>query len=177
MQIEIGTVNAADVRAIGALARLVWQDAYPGIIPQRQIDFMLEQRYNEPCLLEELASSSIWWDRITVDGQLAGFASSLLTSIPREIKLDKLYVHPNRQRLGLGGRLISQVVERASVNGCETLILAVNKRNERAIAAYRKHGFAVREAVCVDIGRGFVMDDFIMAKSLILPNMPPNASA
>ena len=47
-----------------------------------------------------------------------------------------------------------------------TLILAVNKRNERAIAAYRKYGFVVRDAVRVDIGKDFVMDDFIMALSL-----------
>lgn len=26
--------------------RVVWQDAYPGIITQAQIDYMLEQRYN-----------------------------------------------------------------------------------------------------------------------------------
>ena len=48
------------------------------------------------------------------------------------------------------------------------MILAVNKQNSRAIAAYLKNGFAVREAVRVEIGNGFVMDDFIMAKSLVL---------
>jgi ribosomal protein S18 acetylase RimI-like enzyme len=48
-----------------------------------------------------------------------------------------------------------------------TLILAVNKRNERAIATYRRNGFAVREAVRVEIGDGFVMDDFIMSRSLV----------
>jgi ribosomal protein S18 acetylase RimI-like enzyme len=42
----------------------------------------------------------------------------------------------------------------------------VNKQNAQAIAAYRKNGFEVREAVRVEIGNGFVMDDFIMAKSL-----------
>ena len=47
-----------------------------------------------------------------------------------------------------------------------TLILAVNKGNQHAIAAYRKQGFAVRESVSVDIADGFVMHDFIMARSL-----------
>ena len=47
-----------------------------------------------------------------------------------------------------------------------TLIPAVNKQNAHAIAAYEKYGFAKREAVRVDIGNGFVMDDFIMARSL-----------
>jgi ribosomal protein S18 acetylase RimI-like enzyme len=177
MKIEISAVNIADVGAIAALARLVWQEAYPGIISQEQIDFMLEQRYNAPRLREELGRPGVCWEHITVDGQLAGFACSLFGATPGEAKLDKLYIAPARQRLGLGGRLIQQVIERALAKGCDRLILAVNKRNERAIAAYRKHGFTVREAVRADIGNGFVMDDFIMAKSLLLPHIPHAAVA
>jgi len=166
MIVQISPVETSDVEAIAALARVVWQDAYPGIITQAQIDFMLEQRYNAPHLLEELALPEIWWDKATVDGELAAFASTLPTATPGEMKLDKIYVDPARQRVGLGGRLIAHVTERMRAHGCATLILAVNKRNERAIAAYKKHGFTVREAVRVDIGNGFVMDDFIMEKSL-----------
>ena len=166
MIVQISPVETSDVEAIAALARVVWQDAYPGIITQAQIDFMLEQRYNAPHLLEELALPEIWWDKATVDGELAAFASTLPTETPGEMKLDKIYVDPARQRFGLGGRLIAHVTKRMLAHGCATLILAVNKRNERAIAAYKKHGFTVREAVRVDIGNGFVMDDFIMEKSL-----------
>ena len=173
--ITISTVAPAHVDEIAALARIVWQEAYTGIITQAQIDFMLEQRYNAPRLLEELATPGVWWDRICIDDRrnacdtfdkLAGFAASQLSSSAGEMKLDKLYVDPCRQRLGLGGRLIAHVSKRALAQGCHTLILAVNKQNARAIAAYRKNGFEVREAVRVEIGNGFVMDDFIMAKSL-----------
>lgn len=166
MTLQLSPVTDADVEAIAALARIVWQDAYPGIITQAQIDFMLEQRYDTRRLLAELAMPELWWDKATLDGELAAFASSLLTATPGEMKLDKIYVDPARQRLGIGGRLIAHVTQRALAQGCNTLILAVNKRNERAIGAYRKHGFVVREAVCVDIGNDFVMDDFIMARLL-----------
>jgi len=166
MNVQISPVVAADVAAISALARIVWQDTYPEIISQAQIDYMLEQRYNVPHLLEELEIADLWWDKVTVDGRLAAFASSLLIHAAGEMKLDKLYVDPAMQRLGLGGRLMAHLTERALDRRCSALILAVNKRNEKAIAAYRKHGFVEREAVRVDIGNGFVMDDFIMAKSL-----------
>ena len=164
--ISIRPVTPEDVEAIIRLARVVWQDAYPGIISQTQIDFMLEQRYDAARLLAELATPSICWEQISVDDTLAGFASTLLTDTAGEMKLDKLYIDPARQRLGLGGQLMAHIVSRARTLGCHTLILAVNKQNTRAIAAYRKNGFAVREAVRVDIGNGFVMDDFIMTKSL-----------
>lgn len=166
MSFKISPVTDADVEAIAALAHIVWQDTYPGIITQAQIDFMLEQRYDPRHLLGELAIPDVWWDKATLDGELVAFVSSLLTATPGEMKLDRIYVDPTRQRLGLGGRLIAHVAQRALAQGCHTLILAVNKRNERAIAAYRKHGFVVRQAVCVDIGNDFVMDDFIMARLL-----------
>jgi hypothetical protein len=42
----------------------------------------------------------------------------------------------------------------------------VNKRNTRAIAAYQRNGFVTADSVVTDIGGGFVMDDYIMAKEL-----------
>jgi ribosomal protein S18 acetylase RimI-like enzyme len=169
MDIVITPVTRTTVGSLIALARQVWQCTYSGIISQEQIDYMLGQRYSPQRLFEELAMPGVWWDQATIDGRLAGFSSCLLAPAGSEMKLDKLYVDPQRQRMGIGGRLIARVEEHARASGCRTLILAVNKRNERAIAAYRKQGFAVRESVCVDIGQGFVMDDFIMARSLRAP--------
>jgi ribosomal protein S18 acetylase RimI-like enzyme len=55
--------------------------------------------------------------------------------------------------------LLGRVVERARAAGAATLILNVNRRNVQAIRAYERYGLAIREAVVVDIGNGFVMDD------------------
>lgn len=169
MEILISPLTDADVEAVVALARHVWQQTYREIIGQQQIDYMLEQRYRVTLVRDELALSTVWWDQLKVDDQLAAFISCQLTRTPGEMKIDKLYVDPQYQRLGIGRRLIDHAAARARARGCATLILAVNKGNAQAIAAYRKQGFAVRESVCVDIGGGFVMDDFIMAKSLLAP--------
>ncbi len=42
----------------------------------------------------------------------------------------------------------------------------MNKRNAQAIAAYRRNSFVIAESVITDIGGGFVMDDYVMAKSV-----------
>jgi ribosomal protein S18 acetylase RimI-like enzyme len=78
--------------------------------------------------------------------------------------LRKLYIHPHAQRQGFGGMLLQRVEEAARERGFQHVILAVNKQNAKAIAAYRKHGFAIRDSVVADIGGGFVMDDYVMAK-------------
>jgi diamine N-acetyltransferase len=169
MDFAIQPVRAADVDAIARLARTIWQAAYADIITPAQIDYMLEQRYNAPRLLEELERPGYWWDQAFADGERVGFAACYLTGVPGELKLDKLYVLPARQRGGVGGALIARALEHGRGAACDTLILAVNKQNAGAIAAYAKHGFAVRESVRVDIGGGFVMDDFIMARSIQPP--------
>ncbi len=52
MDVSLSAVTAIDIEPVIALARQVWQHTYPGIISQAQIDFMLEQRYNPPRLLQ-----------------------------------------------------------------------------------------------------------------------------
>ncbi len=151
---------------VARLARVIWHAHYPGIISVEQIDYMLERGYALDALARFLDDPGRGLELAIVDGAIAGFAAWYLTEDPESAKLDKLYVLPSRQRLGLGRRLIACVEDRARAAGAATLILNVNKQNGQAIAAYRKHGFAIREAVVVDIGGGHVMDDYVMAKPL-----------
>lgn len=44
------------------------------------------------------------------------------------------------------------------------MYLTVNKGNELGIRAYKGHSFETIESVESDIGNGFIMDDYIMAR-------------
>lgn len=164
MRIRVVDMGPADIAAITRLARRTWEHAYPGIITAGQIDYMLRQRYAADVIERELHRPDVWWDQILIDGRLGGFMSTWLDDDGRLLKIDKLYVAPERQRNGLGGRLLAHADSRAAALGCTALTLSVNKRNVRAIAAYRKHGFRITGSVCTDIGGGFVMDDHLMQR-------------
>lgn len=164
----IRAMGGADIDAVSELAHRIWWAHYPDIIAPEQIDYMLAQRYNGARLAAELEMPAIAWRLAEVDGCLAGFASTIdrRGDGAAELKLDKLYVAPAAQRRGVGGALIADAAARARSLGLATLVLAVNKHNAKAVAAYRKHGFEIRDSVCVEIGQGFVMDDFIMRRSV-----------
>ena len=164
LNIQIRPVTQPDVPGIAALAREIWQATYPGIITQAQIDFMLEQRYGHERLYDDLEDLHKWLDQAFLGDRRIGFAFSEIYK--GEFKLDKLYIHPDVQRRGVGGQLIANVAERARQLGYPCVILQVNKRNLNAINSYKKYGFEVREATVDDIGRGYVMDDFVMEKKL-----------
>ena len=162
---RIETVVAEDAEAIAELAGVIWRAHYADIISAAQIEYMLKQRY-EPAQIRAELARGVAWDKAVVDGAIVGYASYLAGDDGREMKLDKLYVHPDHQRCGYGGLLIARALEAARQAGCKSLLLAVNKANVKAIAAYRKYGFRIRESVVQQIGGGFVMDDYFMVKDI-----------
>jgi ribosomal protein S18 acetylase RimI-like enzyme len=164
--LEVRLARRDELPAIRELARVIWHAHYPGIITVAQIDYMLERGYALAALAEFVDGPNRALLLALVEGEPAGFAAWYLTAQPDEAKLDKLYVLQSQQRSGIGGALLARVAEDARAVGATTLVLNVNKRNAQAIRAYERHGFTIREAVVNDIGQGYVMDDYVMAKAL-----------
>jgi len=165
--IQIQQAGIRDLPRIQQLAHDIWHECYPGIITVGQIRYMLKRGYGLDTLKSEISEGEIRFEQILVEGKPIGFASHGPTDRPKEIKIHKLYVHPHHQRQGHGSCLIDHIAKKCGAEGTETLVLAVNKRNTPAISSYIKNGFRQREAVIVDIGGGYIMDDYILEKSLL----------
>jgi len=159
--------------AISDLAGVIWRACYPGIITRAQIDYMLARMYSLDTLRDEIRSQGIRYDILLVDGKPAGFASYGPAAGPGVMKLHKLYLLPELHGRGLGSLLLQHVEREVCAGAGCRLILSVNKRNAKAIAAYQRNGFVAADSVVTDIGGGFVMDDYIMAKDL--PACPAQA--
>ena len=153
-----------DIGAVSVLARAVWQATYPALISQAQINLMLEDRYCPACISQQLdAPRHAWWVA-QLNQTLVGFAHTTLNDA--DCKLDKLYVHPDSQRQGIGSTLLHAVQGWARQQQTGRLWLQVNRGNTQAIAAYQQYGFHIVESRVFDIGQGFVMDDFVMEQAL-----------
>jgi len=154
-----------DLPDVAALADEIWRAYYPGILSQAQIDYMLARGYAPAALARYGRESGAGVAFARAEGERAGFACWHRYGAATT-KLDKLYVRTTLHARGLGRALVAHVADAARADGAATLVLNVNKGNAAAIAFYERVGFAIREAVVVDIGGGFVMDDYVMAKAL-----------
>lgn len=163
-ELVIRPLAEEEIANLGRLAHEIWHAHYPGIISRKQIDFMLGQRYSQAVIRASLAGQC--WDAAWLGDRMVGFAHSLADHAPTAWKLDKLYVHPVHQRKGIGQALLLQAKRHAIEAGAERLVLRVNKHNAAALAAYARYGFTVYGEHVLDIGEGFVMDDYLLELKL-----------
>ncbi len=101
-----------------------------------------------------------------MNNKIIGFSCCVLTRHPKELKLDKLYLHPHHQRKGYGEILVDDIKQFMRYHAFEKLTLTVNKNNTLAIAAYLHYGFKKSDDIVIDIGNGFVMDDYLMTMNI-----------
>lgn len=165
-----------DVPVLQQLARTTWLATYPGIISQEQIDYMLNRMYSPATILSELTNQTAHWLVAEQSGQAVGYASyGPFKADSTVARLHKLYVLPRVKGTGLGKALLAAVERRVLAMGRTVLELNVNKRNP-SHQFYVRQGFELFREEVLDIGSGFVMDDFVMRKKLATALVPPQAS-
>ncbi|MBN8218938.1 MAG: GNAT family N-acetyltransferase [Spirochaetes bacterium] len=162
LAIAFRPADSADAPELGRLARLIWDEAYAGILERGQIDYMLKRMYSPERIAEELREG-IAWCLIFLGGTSCGFLSYGPGGEGRA-KIHKLYLAAPARGRGVASMAIARVEVWAREEGRDLLTLNVNRENHRAIRAYGKNGFRVERSEIFDIGDGYVMDDHIMVK-------------
>lgn len=163
--VTIAVAQAAQIPVVQKLAREIWHRHYPSIISTSQIDYMLEHGYSADALARFVSEPDAGLALAKDGAEPIGFAAWYRVDVAT-MKLDKLYVLPRRQRRGVGRALIEHVGALAGRAGCSELTLNVNRRNGSAVRAYEACAFTIRSSGDFAIGGGFVMEDYIMVRTL-----------
>lgn len=160
---SLEALTGDDFGVVTQLAGEIWRSHYTPIIGKIQVEYMLERRYTHDTLHAYLNSAVRWFDLLRVCELPVGYCSYSLAA-PGEMKLEQLYVLQEFRGKGFGRDMLLRVEAKAAAAEIRLVKLQVNKSNHQAISFYRKCGFAVLEESVVDIGDGFVMDDYVMGK-------------
>ena len=159
--ISFKEASLTDVKLIRDLAKISWQSAYQQILSQDQIDYMLAEMYSVREISSQLNHPDYHYFLIFKDDNPVGFLGYENHYDESTTKLHRLYLLPETQGKGVGKDALNFIKKKVSESGDRKIILAVNKNN-KARKVYESQGFSVYEDAVVDIGNGFVMDDFLM---------------
>jgi len=153
----------SDIPVIKEIAEKAWRPTYDHILTEQQTLYMLDLMYNSQTL-ENQIKGNIAFFMVDLGQETVGyFAIEILNE--QKVKLHKLYLDPTQKQKGLGSKIIQYIKDWALTNQSNRIILNVNKNNS-AVQFYLKMGFKINEELILDIGEGYVMDDFVMQLDL-----------
>lgn len=159
MEIRLRRAEAADIELIHRLAVSIWNDHYPAIIGQEQVDYMLGKMYSFETLNEQIKGLKQHFYLIENTQETFGFISVE----PQEgeiLFLHKFYMLSQIQGKGLGAQAFLELMKLYPAIG--KVRLQVNRQNYKAINFYFKQGFTIEKVADFDIGDGYFMNDFLM---------------
>ena len=164
--IEFTTANKQHISTISELAQEFWPVAFASILSNQQIAYMMQMMYSKGSL-EEQMNKGHQFALANKNGKKVGYMSyEIDCDNLNKTKIHKLYISPNYQRYGIGKAMVNFVAKEALKANNSALFLNVNKHNNKAIGFYKKNHFQLVKEEQIDIGNGFIMDDYVFELKL-----------
>jgi ribosomal protein S18 acetylase RimI-like enzyme len=154
-----------EIAEVSSLANEIWRDYYVPVIGLAQVEYMLG-KFQSPAAIvaQRLEGYEYYFVRSPADGSHGGYIA-LQAQAEGLLFISKFYLQRAVRGTGLGRTTMTAIEHLARARGLSCLWLTVNKGNA-AVQVYERLGFRKTRELVVDIGAGFVMDDFRMEKAL-----------
>lgn len=160
--VEIIEANERQYNIVRNIAYNTWPDTFNGILPKKQIDYMLNLIYDQIDFERQIREDRNIFLLSKNGEKYTGFSAYQHNFEGHaKTKLHQLYVLPQYQNKGYGSALFKEIMKRTRNFGDKEIILNVNRKNP-AISYYQKMGFRIKKQEDIPIGNGFYMNDYIM---------------
>jgi ribosomal protein S18 acetylase RimI-like enzyme len=137
----IRRAEVADLSKVETVVRATWRVAYAGIIPDEVQRRLLDSWYSPESLSRALAAQGSSFFVAESSGNVIGFAQFVRRS-GESVELTRIYVLPDRQRSGIGMRLLDAGLTEFADEGLKLLIVEVERDNGNGRRFYEQAGFA-----------------------------------
>ncbi len=164
-ELHIKPATLTDLAIIRELAHVIWPNTYGNILSEAQSAYMLEWMYSLESLQTQLQSGHQMYIAY-YNNEALGFATCEHTYQANAVnKLHKIYVLPSAQGKGVGFGLLHKIILEEKKSESTTLSLNVNRHN-KVKEFYLRNNFKVVATEDIDIGNGYLMEDYIMELAL-----------
>ncbi len=164
------TVTEDEIAEVARLAREIWHEYYVRFIGPEQVDYMLDRFQSEQAIVDQIADNHHYY-LISSQGESVGYLAIMPEETDSKLFISKINISKSNRGSGFGKESVEFIEKFCGQNGIRTIWLTVNRENVDSIAWYERQGFRITGKVAYDIGKGFVMDDYKMEKSLTAHDM------
>lgn len=164
---EIREAKAEDVESISEIGHASFRQAYEEWSEPDDLIAHLESFFSVAAIQGEMQLPGITYLLALHRGVAAGFVKIRESARPDEIpasralELQQVYILPEQQRFGIGGRLIEAAARSAQAKAADGIWLSVWEKAPWAVNFYRKNGFEVVGTTEFELGSS-VYSDLLM---------------
>jgi ribosomal protein S18 acetylase RimI-like enzyme len=155
-----------EIETTAKLAAEIWKEHYLGIITAEQIDYMLDKFQSVLAIADQITRQGYEYYLMRADGVNAGYLA--IRPENGKLFLSKFYLLREHRGRGHASRAIRFLEELCRARRLGAIWLTVNRHNTSSIAVYAHKGFQTVRTQVADIGGGYVMDDYVMEKTIPL---------
>ncbi|MGI6152929.1 MAG: GNAT family N-acetyltransferase [Christensenellaceae bacterium] len=154
-----------EVEAVSKMADIIWKEHYRGIVTMAQIEYMLDKFQSPEAIQNAMDTEGYVYYFIQPEDKPWGYIGAQPNNPEGKLLLSKFYLYLSMRGRGIGSKALSELETVAKGLGLHAIWLTVNRRNP-SVALYESMGFKKGEMIQTEIGRGFIMDDFVMEKDI-----------
>lgn len=164
--ITITEASIEDIAKIQEIAHVTWPITYGEILTTAQLEYMLDLIYSDEALTKQIQNKEQLFYMISDADLIIGFIGIEHNYKNDSItKIHKIYLLPETQGKGYG-KIVFELIEKMALdNNSKELLLNVNRFNT-ALNFYKKLDFEIKETVDIEIGNGYLMEDYVMGKKI-----------
>lgn len=164
--ISLKEASIADISTIQDVANTTWPITYGEILSKEQLDYMMDLIYSDESLINQIQKQEQLFYIVYEEASVLAFIAIEHNYKDEAVtRIHKIYILPEAQGKGIGKLLIDAVQKLANENNSTSLSLNVNRFN-KALAFYQKLGFEIIAEENIEIGNGYLMEDYKMEKKL-----------
>ncbi|MBO4495922.1 MAG: HAD-IA family hydrolase [Clostridiales bacterium] len=150
--------------AVVSLAEIIWNEWFPNIISQEQINYMVKKYQSMPAIDEAIEKNGYEYFLLILGDTPVGYMGVVPDN--DALLLSKLYLMKPFRGERRSNILFDKAEEVAKEKGFSKVRLFVNRRNYNSVRVYLRKGYRIIEEKKTDIGEGFICDDYLMEKEL-----------
>lgn len=161
----ISVFTDEQIQALALMADTVWHEWFPIILTDDQINYMVDKFQSFRAIKEQIEKGYEYYF-ININGTNAGYVGIHVEENTRKMFVSKVYLLKSFRGNGYASEAFEFLEGMALGLQLESMYLTVNKNNQHAIDVYLKKGFKNIRSEVTDIGSGYVMDDYVMEKTI-----------
>jgi len=165
---RLNSATLTDIPVIQQIAYETWPITYGEILSKEQLKYILEKFYSTSALTKKINQRKeiFYLTKDKNDVVLGFFSIEHFYELEKKTKLHKIYILPENQGKGIGKLMMEEAIQLAKFQKQEGVILNVNRFN-KALYFYQKMGFEIIKTVDIEIGDGYLMEDFILQLKIL----------